>query len=118
MRLFADADVHRHVVERLRRDGHSVVWMAEDAPGALDDVVLRIAHETSAVLITADKDFGELVVWQGRLTTGVMLIRLAGLSPEAKAEIVSAAVRDHEPELPGAFTVVSPGNIRIRRLDP
>jgi hypothetical protein len=44
----------------------------------------------------------------------VVLIRLAGLSTSAKVEIVSSAIRDHGPHLPHAFTVVSPGTIRIR----
>ena len=66
-------------------------------------------------MITADKDFGELVFRQRQASTGVMLIRLSGLSPGQKALTVSLAIREHGPELPGAFAVLSPGNMRIRR---
>jgi predicted nuclease of predicted toxin-antitoxin system len=67
------------------------------------------------MLITADKDFGEIVFRQGRSSGGVILIRLQGLSPEAKAEAVSKAINEHPSELPGNFSVLSPGALRIRR---
>lgn len=68
-----------------------------------------------ALLITADKDFGELVYRLGRIHSGVILARLAGLSPAAKADAVSQLLRDHAAELSAAFCVLSPGSIRLRR---
>jgi hypothetical protein len=65
--------------------------------------------------MTTDKDFGELVFRDKRLTEGgVILLRLAGLSAERKAEIVSDACREQGAEFPNHFSVVSPGKIRIR----
>ena len=64
MNLFADESVDGPVVERLRRDSHDVVYVAELAPSITDDDVLREANGRSAVLVTADKDFGELVFRQ------------------------------------------------------
>ena len=72
------------------------------------------ANQRGDLLLTADKDFGELVFRQHRVTAGVVLIRLAGLSAGAKAEIVSAVIRDYGAELLHAFTVISPGMVRIR----
>jgi hypothetical protein len=56
-----------------------------------------------------------LVFRRRQATTGVVLIRLAGLSTAAKMDIVSAVIRDHESELLHAFTVISAGTVRIRR---
>lgn len=56
----------------------------------------------------------ELVFRQRQVTAGVVLIRLAGLSSRAKADIVSEVMRDHAAELLHAFTVISPGMVRIR----
>jgi len=67
------------------------------------------------LLLTADKDFGELVFRQGQLTRGVILIRLAGLSQQIKVETVSAALQQHGGELQGSFSVISPGAVRIRK---
>jgi predicted nuclease of predicted toxin-antitoxin system len=115
MNLFADESVDRPIVERLRRDGHEVPYVAEMTPGISDDAVLKQANSLEAVLLTADKDFGELVYRQGRIHSGVMLIRLDGLSPDAKASIVSTAIRDRGAALSDGFSVITPATVRIRR---
>ena len=84
------------------------------APSITDETVLAQANQRGDLLLTADKDFGELVFRQHRVTAGVVLIRLAGLSAGVKAGIVSTAIRDHGAELLHAFTVISPGMVRIR----
>lgn len=83
-------------------------------PGISDDEVLDIANNEGAPLLTGDKDFGELVYRQRRIMSGVILIRLAGLSPLQKGEIVTQAINQHQAELPNSFAVISPGAIRIR----
>jgi predicted nuclease of predicted toxin-antitoxin system len=84
-------------------------------PGISDSQVLTEANARSALLITADKDFGELIFRMHRLSAGIVLLRLAGLAPGAKADIVATVFREHGGELAGAFSVVSPGALRIRR---
>jgi predicted nuclease of predicted toxin-antitoxin system len=113
--LVANEGVDRPVVERLRQDGHDVVYVAELSPSITDAEVLQQANAHSAVLLTADKDFGELVFRQGLVHSGVVLLRLAGLANVTKAEIVAEICREHTAELTGAFSVVSPGQVRIRR---
>ena len=116
MILLADESVDRKVVSRLRQDGHEVLYVAELEPGITDDTVLERANERSALLLTADKDFGELVFREGRLTTnGVVLLRLAGLSSERKAELVVAAFEEHGAEFQNSFSVIGPGRIRVRQ---
>ncbi len=115
MNLVADEGVDRPVVERLRQDGHDVVYVAELFPSIPDDEVLQQANARSAVLVTADKDFGELVFRQGLVHSGVVLLRLAGLTNATKAETVAEVCRNRTADLIGAFSVVSPGQVRIRR---
>ena len=115
MNLLADEGVERQIVERLRRDGHAVLYIAEMEPSIPDGVVLERANGVTALLVTTDKDFGELVFREGLLSSGgVVLIRLAGLSAERKAEIVAQAFAERGSEFAHAFTVISPGRIRIR----
>jgi predicted nuclease of predicted toxin-antitoxin system len=116
--LVADESVEQDIVARLRADGHDVLYVAELAPSITDDAVLDEANVRTALLVTGDKDFGELVYRLGRVHGGVVLARLAGLSAAAKAEIVARVLRDHEAELPGAFSVITPGAVRIRRPLP
>ncbi|MBI2566164.1 MAG: DUF5615 family PIN-like protein [Candidatus Schekmanbacteria bacterium] len=115
MNLVADEGVDRAVVERLRRDGHDVIYVAELSPGIGDEEVLRQANARSALLITTDKDFGDLVFRQRLSHSGVVLLRLSGLPNAAKAGLVAAVFREHAAEVLGAFSVVSPRQVRIRR---
>lgn len=115
MILVANEGIDRPVVERLRQDGHDVVYVAELAPSTPDEEILQLANAQRAVLLTADKDFGELVFRQGLVHSGVLLLRLAGLANATKAEVVAEVCRDRAAELIGAFSVISPGQVRIRR---
>ena len=115
MKLFCDEGVDRGIVEALRQGAHDVAYVAELAPGLTDEHVLAEANRLGALLVTRDKDFGELVFRQRRLHTGVLLVRLEGLGRDEKAERVSAAVSAHGSEMMGAFAVLTRDKLRIRR---
>lgn len=115
MRLVADESVDGPIVERLRAEGHEVLYVAELDPGISDEVILAQAREAGSLLLTSDKDFGELVFRLRQLPGGVILLRLAGLTNFRKAEIVASAIEDYGGAMAEAFTVVTPGNVRIRQ---
>jgi len=115
MTVVADESVDQPIVERLRSDGVSVVAISEESPGVDDDTVLDRAETSASILLTADKDFGELVYRLGRAHAGVVLIRLDGLSNHEKADVVSNAFLDHGGEFHRAFSVLSSASLRIRR---
>jgi len=114
MNLLADESVDAALVDRLRADGHEVAYVAEMSAGLPDDSVLDHANRRGALLLTADKDFGELVFRLRRTAQGVILARLAGLSAPLKAQVVSDALRIHGKKMRGAFSVITPGAVRIR----
>lgn len=115
MNLFADENVDEPIIERLRRDGHLVISVAELTPSINDTEVLRQANELNALMLTGDKDFGELVYQHRQVHSGVVLIRLEGLSADAKATVVAEAFLRHGPEFMDAFSVISAKSVRIRR---
>ena len=115
MNLLADESVDKPIVDRLRQDNHSVLYIADLDPSIDDNAVLHQANQNSALLITEDKDFGELIFRMGQIHAGVVLLRLAGLSAETKARTISTVFADRGHELLSAFSVISPGKIRIRR---
>lgn len=73
MKILADEGVDRPIVERLRQNSHQVWHVAEMEAGSADEAVLDLANREGAVLLTTDKDFGELVFRQERMTKGVIL---------------------------------------------
>jgi predicted nuclease of predicted toxin-antitoxin system len=113
--LVADESVDKQIVDQLRSLGHKVLYVAELDPGIDDEAVLSRSHEATALLLTSDKDFGELVFRQGRQHSGILLIRLEGLSPDRKADIVAGALVLHGERLEKQFSVVSERSLRTRR---
>lgn len=116
MKIVADESVDRQIVSALRGEGHQVFYIAEESPGIDDERVLQRSRDATALLLTADKDFGELIFRQRLLHSGVLLIRLAGLDSEAKAMFTSNAIELHGNEMKLGFAVLSPTGLRLRRL--
>jgi predicted nuclease of predicted toxin-antitoxin system len=115
MKLVADESVDFPIIEALRAAGHEVLAVVELAAGINDETVLELANQSHALLLTADKDFGELVYRLQRVHWGVVLIRLAGLEPRQKAILVERIFRMRSRELPNAFTVINRNTVRVRR---
>lgn len=114
MRFVADEGVDRQIVDRLRGEGHQAFSVAEAEAGMTDGEVLQLAAQGDAVLVTADKDFGELVFRLHQSSNGVLLLRLSELAREKEIQTAVTAVREHGERLLGAFAVVTPGRVRVR----
>lgn len=114
MTLVADESVDGGIVRALRAAGLVVAYVAELDPGIPDPEVLALAAEQSAVLLTCDSDFGDLVYRRGQAHAGVLLLRLAGLSAAEKAARCVAAVTQFGPHLGRAFSVLTARSLRIR----
>ena len=113
MNFVADESCAGPVIRALREAEHDVVAIAEVAKGAADEDVLDRALNEKRVLITEDRDFGELVYAHGQPSAGVILVRFHSQARTIKAATVVAAVAQLGPRLEHAFTVVEPGRVRI-----
>lgn len=115
MKTAADECVAREIVARLRQDGHDVAYVAEISPGIEDEEVLMLATQDDVLLLTADKDFGELAFRQGMIRRGILLYRLPELSNLEKASLISEVIAEHGDELLKFFSVLTEKSLRIRR---
>ena len=112
--FLADENFDLNIVKLLRQEGYLVNSIAEMAPSITDPRVLAIAVEQQAVVLTEDKDFGELV-YRLRLThCGILLIRPMKMAPAEKAVRIIDSIRNHINQLPNAFAVLSSDNFRIK----
>jgi predicted nuclease of predicted toxin-antitoxin system len=117
MKIVADEGIERPIVVRLRSAGHDVIHIAEIARGITDPEVLEIANQNRALLITYDKDFGDLIFNQQDRTQGVMLVRLPEtLSSFEKAEIVIDVISERQNELFHAFSVIAVNKRRTIKI--
>jgi predicted nuclease of predicted toxin-antitoxin system len=116
MRFLADENFPGAAVAALEAAGHDVVWMRRDAPGASDGRVLDRTVREGRILLTFDKDFGDLArASDPPGTTGIVLFRLPmpGADEVARRLVDVITARD---DWIGHFSVVEPGRIRMRRL--
>jgi predicted nuclease of predicted toxin-antitoxin system len=116
MTFLADENFPRPAVEALRQAGLDVQWIAETTPGAPDDEVLALCVSTGRVLLTFDKDFGELAYRRGRSAPcGIVLFRVTPQSPDEIAAIALSAIQSRRPWT-GHFSVITRQRIRMRPL--
>ena len=76
MKFLLDENIGRKVAEFLRQSSHTTLRIKEIHPGLADFQVLDLAVSLNAIVITSDKDFGELVFKYGQIYTGIILLRL------------------------------------------
>lgn len=114
MNFLADENIETEIVDLLRSNSYKVDYVLEMSPGISDTDIILQANKNNSLLITSDKDFGELAFRQRIVHNGVILIRLHGLSGEKKAEIVLNFLKDYSSKIPNSFSVITKSNIRIR----
>jgi predicted nuclease of predicted toxin-antitoxin system len=116
VRFLADESCDFAVVRALRAAGHDVMSIMEVARGAKDLYVIDLARRERRVLLTEDKDFGQLVYADGRGDGGVVLIRFtARARGHLQAATVDLVAR-FGARLPSSFVVLEPGRVRIGSL--
>ena len=116
MRYLADENFPRAAVEALEATGNDVVWVRLAAPGASDSDVLAIAAHENRIVLTFDKDFGELAARSAPLSgIGIILLRLP--APRSETACVDIAARlDARDDRADHFSVIEPGRVRMRPL--
>ena len=118
MQFVADENVPRQVLDRLRLEGYDVAPVTGPLSGISDREVLKVAESQRRILITADRDFGELLVRHQLRASGVVVFQLERLSNAAKADRIVEVIAVHADRLAGHLVVVEPARTRIRPLEP
>lgn len=115
MRFLADESCDQRVVVALRDAGHDVAAIAETVPGSVDADVLANAIRTSRILLTEDRDFGQLVFSaRTRAPIGVLYIRCPQAARTSLPRWIVATILRLGPKLEGRFCTWKPGKLRLR----
>ena len=113
LKILANENFPGDAVNALRSRGHDVSWVRTDAPGMSDEDVLLQAISESRILITFDKDFGELA-FRRKLpaTSGVVLFRVRPSSPSSIATLAVHALESRS-DWAGHFSVIEENRVRM-----
>jgi predicted nuclease of predicted toxin-antitoxin system len=117
MRFLADENVPVGIVDELTAASHDVEWVARLAAGAPDGEVLRRAASAGRILLTFDKDYGDLA-HQGDteiMPAGIVLIRSPVPRTKEDCRRLAAVIAARE-DWAGHFSVIEPGRLRRRQL--
>lgn len=118
LRLLADENIPRQLITHLRGRHHDVRWILEENKGLADPLVLANALAERRVLLTCDKDFGDIVFREGaKAACGVILIRLFDTRSQTEiVQIVSLVLEAHESSWEGHFSVIDRRRVRVMPL--
>jgi predicted nuclease of predicted toxin-antitoxin system len=115
-RIVADENIDARIIEKLRENSISVRSIREELQGATDVEVLDFATRDKSLIVTLDKDFGELVFSYHRPSVGIVLLRYEPEERESIAEALVSTLVAHPTELNNAFSVLTTKRLRIRFL--
>lgn len=115
MKFITDENIGFEVIKPLRNLDFDIKSILEVDKGADDVEVLSLANKEDRILITTDKDFGELVYVNKLTHSGVILLRLKKDSSKNKLKVLKTLFRTRLEELEKAFTVITESKVRIKK---
>lgn len=113
MKFIVDENTGPSVARWLANKGYDIFSVYDSSPGLSDEAILAKAFAENFIIITCDKDFGELVYKQQLPHRGVILLRLNDETPPAKIKKLEFLLAEHQEHLIDKFVVVSDAGIRV-----
>ncbi len=114
LRFLADESMEYSLILHLRKQGYDTTSISEESASARDEDILAKAYLEDRVILTNDKDYGDLVFLNNLPHKGVVLFRLKSEKVQDKIKACDALFRDYMDKLKGNFTVVEEGRVRVR----
>jgi len=116
LKLLADECCDNGMVRALREYGYDVTYVPEIKAGATDEEVLHDAYNEGRILLTEDKDFGELVYRLKKPSNGIILLRINVKERHTKIIRLKELLDKYQDRLQGYFVVVDSQKSRLRPL--
>ncbi|WP_417909566.1 DUF5615 family PIN-like protein [Candidatus Electronema sp. PJ] len=116
LKFLVDVGVGRHVEQFLREDGHDVKAVRDVDPCLKDEEIIRMAAWEQPIVMTMDKDFGELVYHSSMRHCGVLLLRLEDAAAAKKVQVVQHILANYAAQIKDSFCVFQNDKFRIKKI--
>jgi len=115
MKFLLDSCVSFFAVKDLRENRFDVIWIPEDGSDPGDEVIIKKAYKENRILVTADKDFGELIFL--KKMEPPTIIRLVNVRAKIQGEVLLRLIQLYKEDIEkGAIITVDTYRVRVRRL--
>jgi predicted nuclease of predicted toxin-antitoxin system len=115
LRFLVDESAGPRLANWLADQGHEVYSVYEQSRGERDEQLIRKANDQSWIIVTSDKDFGELVYRLRRPHKGVVLLRLDDFRSQNRIAVMRRLIDQYKERLEGNFVVVEESRVRFGR---
>jgi len=116
IKFIADVNVEKSIVDYLKYEGFDIMWIPDYNCMMKDEELLRLANKERRVLITNDKDFGNLVFFKNLISSGIILFHAKEHNVEWKEKILKKVIDDFGEKVCSSFIVIGKDKVRIKPL--
>ena len=117
LKFIADVNVEKGIIDYLLECGYDVKWIPDYNCGITDDELLKIANEEKRILLTNDKDFGELIFLQKKHSLGIILFRIKEQQTQIKLDLISRLLEKYEDKILYHFIVITKIKFRFISME-
>ena len=113
MKFLADVNVEKGVVEYLLEKNYDIKWIPDYNCEMSDEDLLHLAHIENRIIVTNDKDFGELIYLQKKISNGIILFRVKGQKSEEKVNLIKYLLENYGEKILNHYIVITEDKIRV-----
>ena len=117
MKFVVDESTGKGVAKFLKEEDYDTVYIGTDDKGIEDSEIMKKAVEENRIIITNDKDFGELAIRQKRKSKGILILRLQIETPENKIKTIKNVLEEHKDKLENNLVIAKENQIKTRNLN-
>ena len=117
IKFVADVNVEKPIIDYLSENGYDIKWIPDYNCEILDEELLKLANKEKRILITNDKDFGEIVFLQKKLSLGLILLRVKGQKAEDKVRLIRRLLHGYSDKILNHFIVITKNKFRFINME-
>ena len=113
IKFLADVNIEKPLVDYLVKQGYDIKWIPDYDCEMPDEDLLQLANQEKRIFITNDKDFGDLIFLQRKVSAGIILFRVKGQNSQETIKLMKKLLMGYRDKLLNHYVVITKAKIRI-----